>query len=439
MAKTPRNPHSGTKREPVTIDLDADEVKREVPEKAEEPATEQPAAPQEQASQETQDTGAAEPASGEGPRGEEAETAPAGQVPPASRPSGGGRALAAGLVGGVVAVGLAGALQWSGVLPVPGGTDNAALDALRQEVQVLRGEIAQARNAASDSVSRAALEEALSGPQQDIAALRDAVSALREAAPGDGGQLPAALAQRLSAIEERLSQLSQAADQGAAGTGLADRLAAVEADVESLSAAVSAARQSGAEGAERLEALSGRLSALEAEVEARDEGPRLALMAAATALRAAVDRGAPFAGELETYAALAPDAPALAALRPYAETGIPTRADLAREASEAASRIAAAAAAPPEDAGFFDRLLASARRAVTVRPVGEVEGETPAAIAARMEQAAIEGDYARALAEYEMLPPALQGVASGFAERLRARRSADRILEEALSAALKPA
>ncbi len=49
------------------------------------------------------------------------------------------------------------------------------------------------------------------------------------------------------------------------------------------------------------------------------------------------------------------------------------------------------------------------------------------------------GNYEKALAEYESLPPEAKERASAFAEKLRARQAADEILEDALSSALKPA
>ena len=152
-----------------------------------------------------------------------------------------------------------------------------------------------------------------------------------------------------------------------------------------------------------------------------------------------MERGAPFGSELDTYSAIAPNAPELDPLRPYAQTGIPTEAALVSEAPQIASRIAASSSDLPPDAGVFDRLMASARSAVTVRPVGEVPGDTPEAIAARMEAAVKRGDYAQALSEYDSLPPSAKDVAAEFAEKLRARRAADQVLEKALSNALKPA
>src|SRR5690606_25874988 len=135
----------------------------------------------------------------------------------------------------------------------------------------------------------------------------------------------------------------------------------------------------------------------------------------------------------------APDPAAVEPLTRYADTGVPTDAEQVAAASDAASRIVSATTALPPDAGFLDRLMASARSAVKVRPVGEVEGETPAPIAARMEAAAQRGDHAAAIAEYASVAAAAKEASSDFAKKLRARIAAEGVLENALSDALNPA
>src|SRR5690606_31292078 len=113
-----------------------------------------------------------------------------------------------------------------------------------------------------------------------------------------------------------------------------------------------------------IQALSGRLDELAAEVARQDEAPKVALVVAATSLKSAIERGSPFASELETYSSLASDAGELDQLRPHAEQGIPTLAALANEASALAARIAAAENAPDPSAGIVDRLISSARSIV---------------------------------------------------------------------------
>ncbi|WP_173933433.1 hypothetical protein [Chelativorans sp. Marseille-P2723] len=486
MAKSTR--HSKKKREPVTIDLEAESVepstqdahKGELASEGADKGVENEAAtvengpqPEEpsssesdSASVETQDqspTGAGEAAGddvfmAQTSHGEEldhrtGETSSG--VPPARKASRGGLGLAllGGVTGAALALATAGALQWYGILPLAGETgEDPALLELQQDLAALRGEVAQLRQVEPQGLSAEELEQALAEPRQEIGELRDMVTAMRSATPGEVSAEVDSLAERISETESRLSSLvemAQAAESGDFGERLAglesslNELAGTVEEVSQMARAVQQSMESDAsrldEFAERVTQLDERVAQLDEEMERQDEGPRLALIVAASALKTAVERGAPFSGELETYTALTPDKAAIEPLRPYAETGIPTQAELSAEVSDVAARIAAANTQVPSDAGLVERLVASARSAVTVRPVGEVEGDAPEAVAARMEAAVERGDYARALSEYDALPPEAKEVAGDFAEKLRARQAADKVLEEALSRALNPA
>ncbi|MFS8572456.1 MAG: hypothetical protein LOD85_05445, partial [Clostridia bacterium] len=149
-----------------------------------------------------------------------------------------------------------------------------------------------------------------------------------------------------------LAEIAGQAEGG--GEELSGRLAAAEERLAGLVQAARGAQQSTAANAQRLDEINASLTALKGRVESQDEGPRLALIVAASALRSAVERGEPFAGELETYTALASDPAAVEPLTRYAETGIPTDSELAASASDAASRIVTATTALPPDASFLD-------------------------------------------------------------------------------------
>lgn len=475
MVKTPRTRHSKSSKEPVTIDLEPDAVKRdkdagdtapgkqqaaetEAPERAsddgksasenhvrDEPTTKAepgkfgrgPAEkPQDTSSKETRAAGSA---GGSGP------TAPprANAEPPSG---GAGRALAAGVAGGVIALVLAAGLQWANVLPVPSPEDEApdpATESLQQEVSALRADLEDLRAApAQGAVDGSAVQEALAQPLQRIEQLASEVASLRETVSsggaGENGGLQA-LQMRLEEMEEQVAALSTSAAQGSAGGEIAEQVAGLEQSVSQMRGMLEEIRQTADANNAAVETLGQRLESLSEQMAADDEGPRLALVVAASALRSAVERGEPYASELETYSALAPDASQLDPLRPYAQFGIPTRAELAAEAPEVASAIAAQGRGADPSAGLLDRLMASARSAIDVRPVGDVEGESAEAIAARMEAAVQAGNFEKALAEYETLPLEAKEAAAPFAEKLRARRAAEDILENALSSALKPA
>ncbi|RWE56827.1 mitofilin family membrane protein, partial [Mesorhizobium sp.] len=187
----------------------------------------------------------------------------------------------------------------------------------------------------------------------------------------------------------------------------------------------------------RVAALEQSVSQLSGKVEAQASQPKIALAIAAAALKSALDRGAPFATELDTFAAIAPDAPELAVLRSYAEKGVPTRATIASEVDAAANAMVEAARPVDQDAGFFQSLVSSAQSLVKVRPVGTVEGKGAPETVARMEVAVNQGDYAKALSEYDTLPDASKAAGADFAGKLKARLEVDRQLEALIAGATK--
>lgn len=358
--------------------------------------------------------------------------------------------VAAGVVGGIVVLVGAGALQFAGALPVPGSAEPGeptGLAELRSELAALRDQVA-AGGAQADPAQAARLDDvtaALDQVRTDVDALRSAIS------QGEGGDAAGlqALDQRLAELESTVAALGESGGAAAGGTvdlaPLTDRVGAIESRVAELSRTTQAASEavSGlpdriAALDQRLATLDGRVTDLAAQLEEQASNPRIALAIAAAGLKAAIDRGDPFMTELETYASIAPDAPEIADLRALAASGVPTRAAISQDVNAAANRMIAAAAPLSEDAGFFGRLLDSMQSVVKVRPIGDVAGDDVGAIVARLEMAIRAGDYDRALAEYESLPEPARQAGAGFIADVKARQTADGLVERALSAALRP-
>ena len=121
----------------------------------------------------------------------------------------------------------------------------------------------------------------------------------------------------------------------------------------------------------------------------------LRLVVVASALNAAVERGAPFAAELAAAKAAAPDPKALAALEPFAASGVPTRGDARARARGADAGARQGGRHAPRDGGFLDRLKASAEKLVRIRPIDEAPGDDPAAVVRRIEMRAEQGESCR--------------------------------------------
>ncbi|MFI0842411.1 COG4223 family protein [Mesorhizobium sp. IMUNJ 23232] len=474
MVKTPRTRHSKTRREPLTIELDPADVSR-VAEAASDgqPSFETDAAepvaetdalkettagkgsdvgetdtssvqaafstetgtaaqPEQEyqpaeAAQEPPGYGFDEPETKRAAQAASEEPAKAAVPPPPPRRDGFSR-IAAGVIGGVVALAAAGGLQYAGLLGAPvaqsGGSQfGAEIESLKQEIAGLKS--GPGGGDASGQVT--ALAGGLDTVKADVAALKDAMSS------GAGGDAAAvqALGDRMKELETAVSALGQAgAPDAAAVSQLGERIASVEALVKS-------AGESAAATESKLAALEQSVTALTGRVDAQAQQPKIALAIATAALKSAVDRGAPFQAELETFAAIAPNAPELATLRAHAEQGVPTRETLLAEVEPAAAAMIAAAKPADPNAGYFDRLLNSAESLVSVRPIGEVEGTGVPEIVARLEVALKAGDLDKAVTEFDALPETAKAAAGSFGENLKARRDVERLVDQAIAGAMK--
>lgn len=445
MVNSPKIRHSKPRRDPVTIDLDAEPVKPETSApaasaKSSEPTSEakSPEKPllDETASKPTAESGAKPPFGREQPSASPQPTAGADQsspkTPPPSPPRaeprrGGVSAIAAGLLGGVVALAGAGALQYGGVLPSLSGNSTATA-----EIEALRGEIGALKN----QIAAVPASENLAPRLDELAAaLNETRTQLQSLQAGGGAsaEASAALEERFKALETALASVQQG--------GASVDLTPVTQRLDALEAAVAEAKQAAAGAAapleQRLAALEAQVGELGGKVAEQAEQPSAALAIAASALKAAIDRGDPFMTELETYASIAPQSSEIEALRGMAATGVPSRTAIDDAFPAVANAMIAAAKVQDPNAGFLDRLVSSAQSLVQVRPVGTVEGEDAPAIVARMEVALKKGDYAGAVAEYDKLPEPAKAAGAEFIARVKARQAADGLIGTILSAALK--
>jgi hypothetical protein len=340
-------------------------------------------------------------------------------------------AIAAGVIGGVIALLGAGALQYGGMLPSPGsGGDPAAVDGLRSEIANLQTELAALKSGAGDAgvtQTVADLQARVEGLATDLGTLRTAVES---GGAGENAGL-AALDAKVAELQTQLAQLGQAS--GGAPVDLApvnDRIAALETGIKAATEAVAA-------GGARLDTLEQTVASLAGKVDSAASQPKIALSIASSALKAAIDRGQPFAAELDTLAAISPNLPQLAALRTHAEAGVATRDDLIAEMDTAANAMIEASKPVDPDAGYFDQLLESAASLVTVRPVGAVPGEGVPETVARMEAAVKAGDLAKATAEYETLPDTAKAAGHDFAGKIKARLDVETLVDQAIAEAMK--
>lgn len=311
----------------------------------------------------------------------------------------------AGIIGGLIVLGLGYGLQTSGILPAPGRVEaNLAL-------------------AEADRLART-----ISGLDQRLT------------------MIEAASAQTIAdrALLDDLSRQMGVVD--AFGTSLSDRLLNIEASVATLGeelgsdddAATQELLDSIVERIERLETAPSPSVITEVPITsvARPDSKdpietEIAAPAAAPDIPAVIP---PTASQSEpadiTDAAITETDPEVfSELAALAKKTIPSVATLTAEFPEIAEAMLAAQKAPDSDAGLFDRVLSYGNDLVKIRREEPTPADDPAAIVARMRVAVEEGDLAAALDQRRALPPTSQQVSRQWADAAADRLAIDRLLD----------
>ena len=330
---------------------------------------------------------------------------------------------------GLVTAGIGLVLAALGIASLLVSRDNgvSALDAR------LAGVESNLRALASRSPSAAADPKALDEVASRVAKLEAAAPA-----PPQGAASDSALADRIAALEAQLQTMAETIgslgrrDEGVFAAARdararAEANAAALADLAQKIPAASAAERDALEAMGKrigaLEALGNRVSALERNEQAAERGDRAVRLAlAATALNTAVERGDAFAAELSAVKALGGDPKLVAALEPFAASGVPSAAALAREFAELAPSLQASTAPPRE--GVLARLQMNAEKLIQVRRVDEPAGSDAGAIVARAEAKASRGDIGGTVSELNALPPDARARGQAWITRAQARQAA---------------
>ena len=300
-----------------------------------------------------------------------------------AKPQGNSGLIAAGIVGGLIALLAAGSMQYAGVLP----------------------------SSSTDS-----------GSSTELAALKSQVASLQQQI----AQAPKGQTADTSALEQRLAALESST---ASGGDASAKISQLETTVSTLQSERAAEDQ-------KIASLTQRLDAAETKINEPRDDVEVARAIASAALKAAIDRGGPFLTELDTLFKVTPDDPAIQSLRPFANTGVPTRAELVRRFPDVANAMLTALRPTDPNEGIFDRLANSAMSLVKVRPVGNVEGEGDDAKIARMEDKLQNGDLKGAALEWDALPEAAKTASADYKKSLDARIQVEDLVNSTLNRAV---
>jgi hypothetical protein len=239
-----------------------------------------------------------------------------------------------------------------------------------------------------------------------------------------------ALASRLTAVEAQTKALSEslaALNTRIDEIGVAAKGSAQHSDVDALTGRIAALEDS-------VKALSDNVAHRQASAD--DRAARAAV--AAEALRAVVERGAPYQAELAAVKTFGADQNAVTALEPLAADGPPSAAGLAHELSQITPALLQASGAAAKDGSFIQRLEQSAKSLVRVTPVGAPPSNEPSAIVAKLNADAENAEVADAVTQIARLPQSAQTLAEPWVQKVNARSAAivasRRIAADALAA-----
>jgi hypothetical protein len=398
-------PDNTPRRRPPTIDLTATEVDAKKPAATQEPA-------KGPASADTPSDGSSGQQTGE---------------PAQGRPRSSVKTVVAGVAAGAIAVVAIGTGLWfggyvpPGLLPVSPSaqpTNNAAIAEISARLNKIEGAIATPKP---------------SLPPQPDPALVSRLAAAEAATKS--------LNDSLAALTHRVDDIAAAAQSALAQA----KSASTAADAAKSAAQTNVARSD-------LDALAARIAPLESTVTtladdlkhetatADDRAARLTV--AAEALRATVERGAPYPAELAAAKSLGADPSATAPLEAFAAAGVPGAAALGRELASLVPALQQAAEPASSNTSFLARLESNAQHLVRITPVDAPPGDDPSSVVTRISVNAAHADIAAALADIAKLPDAAKPLAAAWVEKAQARNAAiaasRKLAADALAALSKP-
>jgi uroporphyrinogen-III synthase len=310
------------------------------------------------------------------------------------------------------------------------------------------------------------LTKRLDALEQDMAALRAGAQRPAQAAPAPD---LSSLTDRIAALEAKLSSAPAQSAPAADVAGLTEKIAALETRLAALQGQAPASAIDPAtldKLSKENETLRSDVAALKAQLAAVDQALAargqdangVAFALAVGNLGGALSTARPFAAELTALSDLAAKDAALAAqvkeltapVADRAATGVPTLVELqsrfpatARAIVDATKQAAPAAVETAESEHWYQRpigWLSSAgdwlSRQVSVRPVGEVEGDDPGARVARAEVRLSQNDLAAAVKELEGLSAPAAAAAAPWLGDARARLAVEQVLSALQAAAV---
>jgi hypothetical protein len=235
-----------------------------------------------------------------------------------------------------------------------------------------------------------------------------------------------ALGNQVDALDHRLDDLTAASQTAAARA----KTAAISAERANSAAQAGVQRNDIDALSARIAALENSVKSLSAEMAHRasatdDRAARMTV--AAEALRATVERGAPYEAELAAVKSFGVEGNEVAPLMRFAPEGLPSTAALARELAALMPALQQTITTAPSGGSFLGRLEAHAQNLVRITPTdapAAPTGNDPYSLIARINGAAARGDISAALSYISRLPETSRSVAADWVGKAEAREAA---------------
>lgn len=262
--------------------------------------------------------------------------------------------------------------------------------------------------------------------------------------------IPAPVTVDLSGIEEQLRTLEGRVDAIGAGASsadagaLAESLVTMEQGLAELTARMSGIDQKFAATNAAIDGLAADLGAAKSAIAAQNLsigpsnlGPAIKLPLVVSGLETAFAAGRPYATELESLKTILPDLAVPVPIEAFASTGLSRPDDLARRFAAAVPSILAGRT--HTTTGDWGRdALEWTKALLALRPVGEIEADTPEAVVSRLEAAIGRRDFVAATALVQQLPEAMQFAAEPLASEVAALAEAETFIAALRAQALAP-
>jgi hypothetical protein len=317
-------------------------------------------------------------------------------------------AIAGGASGAVLGLALAYGIASAGLWPAAQSSVDATH--LQRLEQTLAATDKTAQTAISDI---AAVSARMDATQSNVGGMSSALDELKTAGAPDLSGIEA----NLKTLSDRIDAIGAGASSADAGA-LAENLTSVKTSLAEVTAKVATLTQDTAQANSTVQTLTSDVETIKTALAAEAQkpspeaimGPALRLPMVLSGLENAISSGRPFAPELAALKQILPETAIPDPVTSAATTGLSDPRTITERFNTALPDILAAR--PTNPAGSWnDTALDWLKNVLVLRPSGNVPGDTPDAVLARLETAISAGDFSTAATLFASLPEPMKQAA----------------------------